>query len=316
MVHHLRHIDPLNLLADEHVLDLLLVLGLVEEVQLCVETDRPFVEERHVVGALLGGKALHQTLVDFRGAAQDVEVLADSGQHIGPLHLYRHPLPALHQLSSVDLRQARRSDWFWRKLAEHLRYGPAQLRLDHLQSDLRRESLHAILENGELFERRRGKHVGPHAQHLAHFDICGTEFLHDYTRVLCQRRAVLFQLIHTTCDQHAYDACEVGDGIAEELRPSLLQSAPLFFPILLNQVFVVHHGETFLVHLAEAGLVQSDKGFVCDIGRFHALAADRFRHLKRGEGRCACHPSNTPWRPTCARCDDGLASVGLRATTE
>ena len=146
IVVHLRNIHPFDfLLVHDQLPASALVLRFVREIKLGVKANRPFVQERDVIRALLRREPLDQTLVHLRGSPQDVQVFRHGAQDLRALHLHRDVRVRARQPRAVHLRQTRRGDGLLGDFVEEVAEGPAQLALDRVDRDGGLERLHRVL---------------------------------------------------------------------------------------------------------------------------------------------------------------------------
>jgi len=106
MLHGVGHVDAVDgrvVPVHQNVADAQLVLDLAQEVELRVEAHGPLVQELDVVRLLLGREAVHEALVDLRGAAEHVQVLGDLLQNLRPLDLDGDVGAVLGERRLVDL---------------------------------------------------------------------------------------------------------------------------------------------------------------------------------------------------------------------
>mmetsp|Transcript_18897 Transcript_18897/g.45051 ORF Transcript_18897/g.45051 Transcript_18897/m.45051 type:complete len:351 (-) Transcript_18897:290-1342(-) len=243
----LRDVHAGVVLLGKKVLERALVRALVLEVELGIEADSPLVEQRHVVGSLLGGEAINEPLVDFGGAAQHVEVLGDEGEHVRALHLHRNCL-ARDQRRLVHLRETGSGHRFLGDLCEELAQLTTELRLDEVDGDLGVERLDRVLENRQLIQGSLGQHVRADGHHLACFDVGRAKLLHVNPRLPGKHRLVLLDLIHPATDKQRDKLGEERHGHSKELAPSLLKRAILALPVCLDQILVVNNWQPFIIH--------------------------------------------------------------------
>mmetsp|Transcript_76044 Transcript_76044/g.150674 ORF Transcript_76044/g.150674 Transcript_76044/m.150674 type:complete len:254 (+) Transcript_76044:1573-2334(+) len=162
LIPHLWHAHIGHAVLRQHSRHLLHVRRLIDEVELCVEADSPFVEQRHVIGALLRREARHQSLVHLGGTAQHVEILGDELLHARPLYLDGYQVARCLEPRTVHLRQGGRRRWVFAKLVEDLLDSASELLLDHFACDRRFEPFDSVLKHSELIESRLRQHVGSH----------------------------------------------------------------------------------------------------------------------------------------------------------
>mmetsp|Transcript_20469 Transcript_20469/g.41257 ORF Transcript_20469/g.41257 Transcript_20469/m.41257 type:complete len:213 (-) Transcript_20469:859-1497(-) len=95
-----------------------LILALVREVQLRVESDRPFVQEGDVVRFLLRSETVDEALVYLSRTPEDVEILGYRLRNARPLHLDGDVLIGTRQSCAVHLSKRRCGHWLLRNLVE------------------------------------------------------------------------------------------------------------------------------------------------------------------------------------------------------
>ena len=103
-------------------------LPFVDEVELGVEADSEFVEERDIVCPLLRGEPINKALVHLRCSAEDVQVFADLIEHGWALDLHGDGLARVLQGGTVHLGEGSGSDGLIGYGGEELAEGAAELR--------------------------------------------------------------------------------------------------------------------------------------------------------------------------------------------
>ena len=233
---------------------------------------------------LLRREPPHQPLIDLGGAAQHVQVFGDGRLHLGPLHLDRDHLARLLQHGAVHLGERGGGDGLGAELVEDVVDGTAHLLLDDLAGDLGLEALDAVLQRGELVERRLRQDVRADGHHLPHLDVGGAELLEVDPRVARELRRVLLEGVGAAADEERRHARDERHRHAEELHPPLLQRAALLVPVRLDRRAVVDHRQPVGVDDALAAFVHRDEA-AHRLRRRDAFCADAARDLLDRGGR-------------------------------
>mmetsp|Transcript_35916 Transcript_35916/g.83771 ORF Transcript_35916/g.83771 Transcript_35916/m.83771 type:complete len:389 (+) Transcript_35916:1435-2601(+) len=274
--------DALYIVVYETLTQPLLILSLVREIELRVEPDGPFVEQCHIISPLLRRKPLYEPLPHLRRPPQHVKVLADRGQHVGTLHLHRHPgvFPVV-QSRQVDLGKTGRRHGLLADGGEELSQRSPQLPLDLGHRFRGRKGLHRVLQYRQFVQGGLRQHVGTDAHHLSRFDEGGTQKLQIEPGLPTQRGNVLFPDLALR-DEQGGEFGQKRHHAAHEHAPPCVQSSPLLRPVLRDELRVIPQGQAVFVRARRAA-VQRNVGFL-DGGSLQRLHCDGGVHGRGGHG--------------------------------